>query len=129
LIKKLNPTNIVKPTQLGLSAAFSEKFNLAVSLHQRNEFAQAAKLYLSVLGAYPEYFDALRLYATLLAQTGHLKESLKLLKRAVEVAPSQGVEKPSLAGVYNNLGNIYKGLGEFEQALKNYHTAIELKPD
>ena len=107
-----------KTTQFGLSATVSDQFNLAVSLHQRHEFARAAQLYSSVLGEYPEHFDALQLYAVLLAQTGQLTKALNLLIKAVEVAPTQGVERSSLAGVYNNLGNTYKGLAEFEQALK-----------
>jgi tetratricopeptide (TPR) repeat protein len=118
-----------KTTQFGLSATVSDQFNLAVSLHQRHEFARAAQLYSSVLGEYPEHFDALQLYAVLLAQTGQLTKALNLLIKAVEVAPTQGVERSSLAGVYNNLGNTYKGLAEFEQALKSYTQATQLRPD
>lgn len=127
--KRPNQKRSSKTTQLGLSASFSDQFNLAVSLHQRQEFARAAQLYSSVLGEYPEHFDALQLYAVLLAQTGQLTKALNLLIKAVEVAPTRGVERSNLAGVYNNLGNTYKGLGEFEQALKSYTEATQLRPD
>ena len=37
--------------------------------------------------------------------------------------------KPSLFGVYINIGNIFVDLGKNQEALKNYKNALEIKND
>ena len=110
----------------GLSPALTEKLNQAVAQHRQNQFDSAAQIYQSILGAKPEHFDTLQLYATLLAQTGRPDQALTFFTRACEVAVSQRIEGAKLVGIYNNVGNIYKGQGQLELALSSYAKSLEL---
>ncbi len=110
----------------GLSPGLTEKLNQAVTQHRQNHFDSAAQIYQSILSAKPEHFDTLQLYATVLAQTGRLDQALTVFTKACEVAVSQRIEGAKLVGIYNNLGNIYKGQGQLDLALSSYTKSLDL---
>jgi len=118
----------VKSSKFELNPELGQKLNQALAYHRENKLALARSLYESILKAQPEHFDTLQLYATLLAQSGDLVLALEYLLCAARVAPAQAVEPSKLVGVYNNLGNIYKGLDKLDLALSSYGKASELNP-
>lgn len=121
-------TNVLKGREkkLVLSSVLQGKLSLAVKHHQQKQFEIAAPLYELILDAHPDHFDALQLYATLLAQTGQLEKALAILIKVTEVARNQGIDQQKLVGVFNNLGNVYRALGRLELAVSSYEEAILL---
>ena len=127
-VKRVNTSSAVRPKK-DLNPSLALELNKATEYHQKKQFQLAKPIYEHVLSLVPEHFDSLQLYATLLAQTGLLKQALSILLRAKEVANLQIIDQSKLVGLFNNLGNIYKGLGQLELALKSYSKAIELKQE
>ncbi len=55
-------------------------------------------------------------------QSGDAKQGVKLLRAAIAL-------KPDYVDVHNNLGNVLKALGKFEEAETAYRRALEIRPD
>lgn len=91
----------------------------AFALHRKGDFAGAERLYLSVLKATPDQFDALHLLGVLQAQTGRLERAAELLVAAVRARPNE-------AAAQFNLGSALRRLGRAAEALACFDTAIAL---
>ncbi len=90
--------------------------------HQSGRFAEAKNIYMEVLAADPENFDALHLLGVLAHQFGNHELAVDLIEKAV----LRNAENP---GAFNNLGEAYKGAKRLDQAERCYRRALELKPD
>ena len=55
-------------------------------------------------------------------QCGYWKNSINLLSHTLKVTDNNWL-------AYNNRGVVYKGLGNYRQAIEDYNRAIEIKPD
>jgi hypothetical protein len=53
----------------------------------------------------------------------------KRFAQAIEDCKASIRIRPKYSYVYNNLGTAYTGLGNFEEAIKAFNTAVDLKPD
>ena len=104
------------------TTALPQAIEEALQHHRAGRFCDAESIYRHVLTVDPEYFDALHLLGVLVHQTGRNDEALDLIKRAVRKDTTQ----PS---VFNNLGEVYRALGRFEDAERCYRQALVLKPD
>jgi len=94
-----------------------DKFDLALSLHQRGQWAQAKNLYEEVVRADPYHFDALHLLGVIAAQTNNPLEAVELIERALAVEPHD-------PGANFNLGTALQSLGRWDAALVAYDAAI-----
>jgi len=98
-----------------------DKFELALSLHQRRQLAQAQSLYEEILCAQPRHFNALHLLGVIAAETGDLLKSVEMINRALTVEPHD-------PGAHFNKGAALQSLGDLAAALAAYDAAIELNP-
>jgi tetratricopeptide (TPR) repeat protein len=105
----------------------AEPFRLNEALHdavmhqRQGELRKAERLYARVLKAAPHDFNALNLYGTLKAQTGHFGEAERLFQAAVRANPQapQG---------WANLGQALFRLKRAPEALECLDRAIALDP-
>jgi tetratricopeptide (TPR) repeat protein len=96
--------------------------NQAVALHQMRRFAEAERIYDSILKTDPNNADALNLKGVAALDKGHAAESLILLDRAAALIPN-------FPPVHFNKGNALSALGRVDDALDAYAHAIALKSD
>jgi tetratricopeptide (TPR) repeat protein len=101
-----------------INTLFAEAFGF----HTQGDLVKAELLYKQILGINPNNFDVLFLLASLLSDKNLPKEAIKLLKKAISVAPENPLS-------YNLLGNIYCKLGAHLDALATYDSAIQIDPN
>jgi tetratricopeptide (TPR) repeat protein len=127
----------------------------ALALHQRDQFAEAEKLYARVLKAQRDNFDALRLLGMLNHQRGKPGEAYRLISAALKVEPRSPDALSNLALVLQTLkrndealaaldkaltlapghidalnlrGNMRAAIGDPDAALKDYDAALVAAP-
>ena len=128
----------------------------AVALHRAGRLAEAAPIYLSVLRAAPDRFDALHLLGVLRQQEGRSAEAAELIGAALAQRPDDPVAltnrsaalnalrrfdeavascdkalavKPDHVEALNNRGLALKEMGRAHEALTSCDRALRLKPD
>lgn len=94
---------------------------VAIQLHQDDEFEQAQILYRRILQAVPDHADALCLLGVTEHHLGRSEQALALMKRAIELSPG-------FSGYHVNLGNVLAEMRRLEEALAAFQRAIELDP-
>jgi predicted O-linked N-acetylglucosamine transferase (SPINDLY family) len=94
----------------------------AVAHHQGGRFAEAERLYVQILGADPENFNALHLLGVIAHQRGEYARAAELISNAVEINPSS-------AEALSNLGECYRRLGRSTEAESCHRKALRLRPE
>lgn len=94
----------------------------AVGMHQGGRLREAEKLYMQVLAAEPENFDALHLCGVLMHQRGQPAEALRLIGQALRA-------NAKAAAAHSNYGMVLAALNRDAEAVESYDRAIALKPD
>lgn len=94
----------------------------ALKLQQAKQLDRAKSIYLKVLKADPNQFDALRLLGILYNTTGDFQRAIDCFKRAIKI-------NASLPALYHNIGLAYKKLGYYDEAISYYQHALMLKPN
>jgi tetratricopeptide (TPR) repeat protein len=94
----------------------------AVDLHRKGDLAQAERLYLQVLEARPDHFDALQMLGILRYQQKRLPEALSLLGAALQA-------KPDFPPALLSYGLVLDALERREEALASYDKALALAPN
>jgi tetratricopeptide (TPR) repeat protein len=97
----------------------TQALTLALKHHQAGVFAEAEKLYQSILAQKPQHADALHLLGVMANQVGKPQVAAALIGRAIEIAPS-------VTMYHNNLANALKACGEAAKAETSYRQAILL---
>ncbi len=93
----------------------------AVADFQAGKLDAAERLCKILLGARPDYFDALHLSGTIAARRQRFEEADRLLSQAL------AVNKES-AEAHSNYGNVQKARGQIADALASYDRALAIKP-
>lgn len=88
---------------------------------QRNEYAQAEKIYAEVLRQEPENFDALRLMGLLCVKRERYDDAAAFFRRSVELAPD-------FWKAWINLGSALGEQQKFDQAETAFLSALKLQP-
>ena len=101
-------------------ATIQEALAVAVQQHQRGQLAMAARIYRRILTLDPAHSDALHLMALITRRSGQPQAALRMMRRALLLAPDT-------AEIRLNLGNLLRDLGSGAAAA--YHSAIALRPD
>ena len=95
-------------------------FQRAVEFHQRGEWERARAAYEEVIEQQPRHSDALHLLGVIAAQTNNPARAVELIRRAIDIDPTNYV-------AHGNLGAALHGLGQLDAALASYDRAIGLK--
>jgi tetratricopeptide (TPR) repeat protein len=94
----------------------------AVAVHQRGGVTEAESLYLEIIEARPDHFDASHLLGVVRHQQGRDLDALALIGRALELNPHS-------AEALSNQGAVLHRLERREEALKSYDRALAIRPD
>ncbi|ALG71363.1 hypothetical protein VY88_01625 [Azospirillum thiophilum] len=100
----------------------SQALMIALDHHQAGRVAEAEDIYRRILGADPEYADAMQLLGVLAAQTGRLEEAGRRLRLAVALRPD------GVAGL-SNLAGVAQSAGDAGPAARLYGRALRLMPE
>jgi tetratricopeptide (TPR) repeat protein len=101
---------------------FPEAMKRAVAAYERGRLGEADNLAREILGARPDYFDALHLIAVINARQRRFDEALTSYDRALAVQRNH-------AGVLCNRGATLHELRRFDEALASYDQALAMRPD
>jgi tetratricopeptide (TPR) repeat protein len=99
----------------------SQVFNQAAVLHRKGDLAQAEQLYLRLLEAQSDHFDALQMLGILRYQQGRLPDALALIGAALQA-------KPDFPPVLLHHGRVLDALDRGEEALVSYDKALAVAP-
>ena len=99
-----------------------QSFNEAVALHRQGRLRDAEKIYVRVLKAAPDHFDALNLLGSVKAQLGRVGEAHRLFTAASKI-------NPNVPQVWANLGHVLQMLKRNQDALECFDKACALAPD
>ena len=94
----------------------------ALALHQSGQLDAAETQYRKLLNHLPSNTMLLTNLGTIALQKGNSEDSIKIIKRSVQINPNQPY------ALYN-LGNALQDLKRHDEALLSYDHAIKLKPD
>ncbi len=100
----------------------SQALLIALDHHQAGREAEAEDIYRRILGADPEYADAMQLLGVLAAQTGQMDAAVRRLRLAVAL-------RPDSAGGWSNLAGAEQSAGAVERAVRLYCRALCLIPE
>jgi protein O-GlcNAc transferase len=100
----------------------SQLFDQAADLHRKGDLAAAESLYLQLLEARPDHFDALQMLGFLRYGQGRFLDALSLIGAALKTNPNF---PPALL----NYAVVLDTLRRREEALAYYDRALALKPD
>jgi len=98
------------------------EFNQATDLHRTGNLAAAERLYLRLLAAEPDHFDALHMLGVLRCQQRRFDEALALIGDALR-------KNPGFPPVHLNYGLALGALRRPEDALASFEKALALAPD
>ena len=126
----LEPAVLAKPT-VGLlpefclpgSRAYSaqECFLEGSAFYQKNDFAQAEKMFQEAIAYFPNYETYYKELGSALAMQGRQLESLKYFDEAIGMAPCNGE-------LYFARGVAFQELGMYDKAHQDYSQAIRFSP-
>jgi len=94
----------------------------ALVLHRQGRLAEAEKVYMRVLKALPDHFDALHLLGMIRLQNGKAGEAYRLIAAALKINPRS-------ADALSNLGLVLHALKRDTDALASFDKALALVPD
>jgi len=94
----------------------------AINKHKAGQYRDAQTLYRKILKSQPQHIDANYMLGTLLAEQGDAPSAMKYIRLAEQQAPGSQYIK-------NNLGNVYRMLGDYENAAAKYQEALAIQPD
>ena len=105
-----------------ITARQSALIQQGIGFHNKRRFADAERLYQTVLRENPEHPDALNLMGVLAIEAGQNSIALNYLNRTVKL-------EPKIAMYRNNLGNALIIASQYEEALPHLRKAVSLEPN
>lgn len=97
------------------------RFNMAIVMLVRGEFAEASEHYQAILNSHPDDLRALNGLAMMLIRRGHPEQALEPLERALR-------KKPDDAESHSTMGIALADLGRSDEAIEHFQRAIALAP-
>jgi tetratricopeptide (TPR) repeat protein len=98
------------------------EFLAAVQHHQSGRLEQAARLYQTILGRFPNHADSLHLLGVVALQLGNPQRAVELIGRAIAL-------QPGVAAFHCNLAEAYRMLGQHDRAVSCCQLALRLQPN
>jgi predicted O-linked N-acetylglucosamine transferase (SPINDLY family) len=99
----------------------ADLFRRAIAHHQQSQLGAAEDLYLQVLKAQPDHFDALHYLGIVKAQQGNNAEAEKRIRAALRM-------RPNSPDVLSSLGNVFAATARHAEALTTFNGALKLNP-
>ena len=99
----------------------TEQLREAIGLQRSGRYAEAERIYQSILAANPRQPDALHLLGLAAHQQGRGEQAVEWIGRAIALYPQAGA-------FHNNLGNALASLGRLAEAICAYEEALRLEP-
>src|SRR4051794_34074523 len=103
-------------------ATIQQAFQLAQQQFQAGDLPPAEEICRRIVAVAPANTDALWLLGLICHNLGKLAEAVSWYQEVLR-------HQPSLAEVYNNLGNTLRELGRLDEAVTSLQQALRLKPD
>jgi hypothetical protein len=100
----------------------SELLEQALTFHQEGRLEECEPLYLRILEAEHDHFDARHLLGILRHQQGRSAEALELIGAALKANPSS-------SEALSNYGVVLQQLSRNEEALESFNNALGVRPD
>jgi protein O-GlcNAc transferase len=94
----------------------------AFAFHQKGDLAEADRLYLSVLAAEPDNFDARHWLGLVRSRQGRVDEAIEWIGGALKL-------NPKMPEALSNYGNALRAAGRLDEALASYDRALAVRPD
>lgn len=114
--------DLIDIENLSQSISFEDALQLAVRLHQANQFEYAEDVYQKLLEISPENPNLLHFFGLLKHQRGFAEDGADYIKKALELVPDY-------IDAHNNLGNLYLQVGQPDLAEPCFRRVIALNPD
>ncbi|MCH7688056.1 MAG: tetratricopeptide repeat protein [Planctomycetes bacterium] len=102
--------------------ALNVHVNLWKSSAQLQKYGYTLYLSREMMRLQPDHSGANRMYALSLSQSGKSSEALAIIKKAVNL-------KPTNSYIWSEIARIQLKLGNYSEALNDYEKALEFKPD
>jgi tetratricopeptide (TPR) repeat protein len=108
------PTQTVSTSAMGEPSADEVLFARAVSLSEKQQWAEAESIYRTLLESRPQWPEPKNNLAIVLLKTGRLEQAKQMLEQAVVSSPSYRVAQTNRSQLYNYLATqaYHKALGE-----------------
>lgn len=104
----------------GSAAALSQHVQQALAAHRTGQYAQAERIYRSVIAAEPRHADATHLLGVLAYQSGQFAPAIEFIGRAIAI-------NPQAPEYHANLGHALKDSGNLPAAEASYRKALQLR--
>ena len=104
------------------TSTLDKLFKKATSKHNAKNYVAAENFYKKILKISASHVDANYMLGSLYAEQNRLSKALLHTQKAQQFAPTSPY-------IHNNLGNIYRLSGDFENAEKHYLAALSIKTD
>src|SRR5262245_4852093 len=75
-----------------------------------------------ILAAFPQHWPSMLLLGVIRHQSGDPHGGIELLRRAIAI-------EPNFADLHNNLGEMLRSIGQFDEAAKSFARCLELNPN
>ena len=98
-----------------VASNLTQALGQAVALHRQGDLAQAEKIYVRILKARRDHFDALHLLGLLKHQAGKAGEAYRLISAALTVNPRSADARSNLGLVLHALKRDAEALASFEK--------------
>lgn len=105
-----------------LTTAPPQAFQTALAHHRAGDLALAGAVCHRILATEPRHAEALHLLGMIAFQTARSADAAELIRRAVQINPSNPY-------FHSNLGIALQNQGKLEEAVASYKNALRLKPD
>ncbi|NOU00461.1 MAG: tetratricopeptide repeat protein [Gallionella sp.] len=102
-------------------APASEYLMNAVALHRAGKLDEAEAAYQALLQKHPQDSDALHYLGLIAYQKQAYSEAANYIQAAIHI-------QSNVPAYFSNLGNVYKGLGQFDAAIAAFLEAVRLDP-
>ena len=104
-----------------MSSSLGQLFQEAVALHRQGRLTDAENLYVRIVEAQPDHFDALHHLGIAKAQRGDNQQAEKLIATALRLRPNSAEALASFA-------NVLSAAKRHDEALATYQRALTVNP-
>lgn len=112
---------------LALNSHYADAcFNLGNAYRARGEYEVALTAYQDALDREPAFYRAIVMLGVVSRHLGRIEDAERFYRRALDAMPP---DAPEWALTWYNLGNLYLGLKDYDQAIGCYRHALERTPD
>ena len=120
--KKAAGRTLAQPSTASRSPKAVVSFDTALAYHQQGKFAEAKAIYQQILRDQPAHLDALKMLATIAAQSNESQLAIDLFDQVLALRPAD-------ATTLNNRGIALVNLDRLDEARASFEQALKLKPD